>query len=73
MAKQTDLILMHMKKYGSITHLEAESEYGIARLASRINDLRRQGVAITAEMVAGKNRRGEKTHYARYRLAEVAE
>ena len=32
MAKQTDLILMHMKKYGSITHLEAESEYGIARL-----------------------------------------
>ena len=33
MAKQTDLILMHMKKYGSITHLEAESEYGIARLA----------------------------------------
>ena len=45
MAKQADLILMHMKKYGSITHLEAEKEYGIARLASRINDLRRQGVA----------------------------
>ena len=38
MAKQCDLILMHMKKYGSITHMEAEMEYGIARLASRIND-----------------------------------
>lgn len=73
MAKQTDLILMHMKKYGSITHMEAESEYGIARLASRINDLRRQGVAINAEMVAGKNRRNEDTHYARYSLAEVAQ
>lgn len=73
MAKQTDLILMHMKKYGSITHMEAESEYGIARLASRINDLRRQGVAITAEMVAGKNRRGESTHYARYSLVEVGQ
>ena len=36
MTKQTDLILLHMKKFGSITHLEAESEYGIARLASRI-------------------------------------
>lgn len=73
MAKQTDLILMHMKKYGSITHLEAEGEYGIARLASRITDLRYQGVAIHVEMVAGKNRRGEPTHYARYSLAEVGQ
>lgn len=72
MAKQTDLILMHMKKYGYITHLEAEREYGIARLASRINDLRRQGVAIKSEMVAGKNRRQEDTHFARYSLAEEA-
>lgn len=71
MAKQTDLILMHMKKYGSITHLEAESEYGIARLASRINDLRRQGVAIKSEMVTGKNRREEKTVFARYSLMEA--
>ena len=71
MAKQTDLILMHMKKYGSITHLEAESEYGIARLASRISDLRTQGVAIKSEIVEGKNRRGEPTHFARYSLVEV--
>ena len=73
MAKQTDLILMHMKKYGSITAKEAENEYGCMRLASRISDLRRMGVAINAEIVAGKNRHGGKTHYARYRLAEVAE
>lgn len=73
MATQCDLILMHMKKYGSITHLEAENEYGIARLASRINDLRRQGVAIKSEIIAGKNRREEATHYARYSLAEVVE
>ena len=71
MAKQTDLIFMHMKKYGSITHMEAEREYGVARLASRINDLRRQGVAIKSEIVTGKNRRDEATHYARYSLAEV--
>lgn len=73
MTKQTDLILMHMKKYGSITHMEAENEYGIARLASRINDLRRQGVAIKSEIVTGKNRRGETTHFARYSLAEAVE
>lgn len=73
MAKQTDLILMHMKKYGSITAKEAENEYGCMRLASRISDLRRQGVAIESEIVTGKNRRGDTTHYARYSLAEVAQ
>ena len=62
------MILMHMKVYGSITHLEAEEEYGIARLAARISDLRRQGVAIRSEIVTGKNRREEATHYARYSL-----
>lgn len=73
MATQCDLILMHMKKYGSITHMEAEREYGIARLASRINDLRRMGVAIKSEIITGKNRREETTHYARYSLMEVAQ
>ena len=73
MANHRELILMHMEKYGSITHLEAEAEYGCARLASRINDLRRQGVAIKSEMVNGKNRRGETTHFARYSLAEAVE
>ena len=73
MATQCDLILMHMKKHGSINHREAESEYGIARLASRINDLRKQGVAIKSEIITGKNRREETTHFARYSLAEVSE
>lgn len=69
MPRQCDLILMHILKYGSITHLEAESEYGIARLAARIADLRREGHPITSEMVEGKNRRGEPTHYARYKMS----
>lgn len=73
MANQCQLVLMHMKKYGSITHLEAEAEYGIARLASRINDLRRQGYAITSELISGRNRRGEPSHFARYRLEEAGE
>lgn len=71
MANHRELILMHMKKYGSITHKEAEAEYGCARLASRINELRRMGYAIESEMITGKSRHGVKTHYARYRLAEV--
>ena len=72
MANHRELILMHMKKYGSITPDEAKAEYGCARLASRINELRAQCVAIETEMIAGKGRHGGKICYARYKLAEVA-
>lgn len=45
---QCERILRHMKDFGSITSLEAVNEYGIMRLASRINDLRAQGIAIVS-------------------------
>jgi hypothetical protein len=64
------MVLMHLKKYGSITHLEAETQYGIARLAARINDLRKQGHDIRSERVMGRNRRDEPAPFARYRLVE---
>ena len=67
---QCDRILRHLKDYGSITSLEAVNEYGIMRLASRINDLRAQGISIISETKTGKNRYGETTHFAVYRLAE---
>ena len=67
---QCDRILRHLKDYGSITSLEAVNEYGIMRLASRINDLRADGIAIVSETNTGKNRYGETTHFAVYRLAE---
>lgn len=73
MATQCDRILRHLKDYGSITAQEAIQEYGIMRLASRINDLRRGGVMIVSETATGKNRYGETTRYAVYRLAEVAQ
>jgi hypothetical protein len=60
----------HLLDYGSISSLEAIQEYGILRLASRINDLKRSGVAIVSETKTGKNRYGETTHYKVYKLAE---
>lgn len=65
---QCDRIQRHLEDYGSITSLEAMQEYGIMRLASRIADLKRQGVHIEKEMVSGKNRYGEQTSYAKYSL-----
>ena len=67
---QCERILRHLKDYGSITSMVAMQEYGIMRLASRINDLRAQGIAIVSETKTGKNRYGETTHFAVYRLAE---
>lgn len=70
---QCDRVLRHLKDYGSITTLEAITEYGILRLASRINDLRRMGYGIKSEIVSGRNRYGEKTHYSVYTLAKEEE
>ena len=65
---QCERILRHLRDYGSITQGEAYSEYGITRLASRINDLKKKGFIITSETVTGKNRYGEDTHFSLYRL-----
>lgn len=73
MAKQCERILRHLRDFGSITAQEAMQEYGVARLAARISDLRADGVAIISETATGKNRYGEPTHYAVYKLAEVVE
>lgn len=73
MANDRDLILMHIKKYGSITAKEADDIYGIMRCASRINELRNMGVPIKTDMVTGKNRRGKISNFAKYSLEGVAE
>lgn len=70
---QCDRILRHLEDYGSINPLEAISEYGIMRLASRITDLKQKGYLISTRMVKGKNRYGEPTHYAVYRLITEGE
>lgn len=70
---QCDRILRHLRDFGSITAIEAISEYGILRLAARIGDLRRRGHNITSEIVTGANRYGEPTRYSVYRLTEDKE
>ncbi|MBR5199235.1 MAG: helix-turn-helix domain-containing protein [Bacteroidales bacterium] len=66
---QCDRIIRHLNDHGSITSLEAMSEYGIMRLASRINDLKGMGYPILSERMTGKNRYNETTSYSVYRLA----
>lgn len=62
---QTDYILRHLRKFGSISPREALEDYGVMRLAARIKDLRDAGYSITSTMrthqLTGKK-------YARYTL-----
>jgi hypothetical protein len=65
---QNERILEHLKKYGSITPKEANTEYGVMRLGARIHDLKKAGHAILTTNEKALNKYGEKIHYARYKL-----
>lgn len=68
---QCKKILRHLQTYGTITPMEALQEYSCFRLGARVHDLKRLGYPVKTEMVTDKNRFGEATHYARYRLEET--
>lgn len=68
---QCERVLEHLKTYGSITPLEAQERYGIMRLGARVWELRHEnGVKIRKETKTEKNRYGEMTHFANYRLED---
>ena len=68
---QCDRIIEYIEKHGSITQLEAYLDISCFRLASRIADIKRKGIAIKTEIVKVKNRYDEPVSVARYSFAEV--
>lgn len=67
---QNERVLRYLEENESITQIDALREFGCMRLASRISDLKKQGVCIKRTMESAKNRYGETVSYARYSLAE---
>lgn len=65
---QNQQILDHLKNGKGITALEAQSQFGIMRLAARINDLKADGHPIVAQKVKVKNRYGQDVSVAKYLL-----
>lgn len=61
-------VIDFIRQNGSITTLQAFG-IGVARLASRVFDLKAKGIPIKREMVEVENRKGEKCRVARYWLA----
>ncbi len=66
MQTQNDMILRHLRAFGSISPKEALELYGCMRLGARIFELKRQGFAIQTGKETARNRFGEKVTYARY-------
>ena len=67
---QTEELHEYLKSHEGITQLDALRNLGIMRLASRISDLRKQGVGIKKEMITVRAKNGRKASVARYSLEE---
>lgn len=57
-----------MERFGSITPLEAFRDLGITKLATRISEMRRNGILILGDWVETENRFGDKVKFMRYQL-----
>lgn len=71
MQTQNDMILQHLRRFGSITPREALELYGCMRLGARIYELKRQGFDIRTGRETARNRFGEPVRYARYMMGGV--
>lgn len=65
---QCQRIVDYMRTFGSISTIEAFNDLGVARLASRIHDLKKQGYDIVSDVKTAKNRYGESTSFKVYSL-----
>ena len=70
---QCQRLLVYMRNNGSVTQLDALSDLGVLRLASRISELRKNGHKIGSKQVAVTNRWGEKAHVKSYYLLKEDE
>ena len=63
---QKEMVLQYIADFGSITPIEAFSDLGITKLATRISEMRKDGMQFKIQIVKGRNRYGKPTRYARY-------
>ena len=68
---QRDVIIEYIREFGSITPMQAFADLGITKLATRISEMRKEGMKFKIETVSVKNRYGKTVSYAKYSFAEV--
>jgi len=70
LSPQCRRLLRWLEVHRTIDPMTSWNDLGIYRLASRISELRKLGYPITRAMVKRRNRWGEVTRVAEYRLGE---
>jgi hypothetical protein len=65
---QNAMVLDYIKRFGSITPIQAFVDLGIMRLGARCWDLKREGHDIITETETSTNRFGKPVSYARYKF-----
>lgn len=68
---QCERIIDYLDSHTGITSKEAMEKLGVYRLASRINDLKKDGYEFDRVQREELNRYGEKTKFTEYRLKGV--
>ena len=67
---QREQIYDYIVVFGSITPMDAFTDLGITKLATRVSEMREAGTDIIGEWESTKNRYGKTVRYMRYRLGE---
>ena len=70
---QAKRVIEYIEKFGSITPMEAFMDLGITKLATRISELRKEGMEFKKEYVKSKNRFGEIVYYMKYSFPKEGE
>lgn len=67
---QVKRILEYLEEYGTITSFDAENHLGVRRLASRISEMKKNGMRFKWEWVTVKDRFGCNCRVKRYWLED---
>ena len=68
---QRKAVLEHLRKYGSLTSMDAFKYFGVTRLSAVIFDLRKAGHDIETVWEETENRYDEHCRFGRYYLHET--
>ncbi len=69
---QRQAILKYIEDFGSITPMQAYGDLGITKLATRISEMRKDGMEFHIEKLKVKTRYGKVVPYARYSFPKEA-
>lgn len=65
---QKQQIIKYLYDFGSITPMQAFSDLGITKLATRVSEMKKDGVKFKTTTIKAKNRYGKPVHFAKYEL-----